>query len=183
MRTLILILGICMATAGHAQKFDSWRWNMSGYYSTPEYTARANKSFWNWRDYGFTLDVQQFGIWGILLLSGYAHGVHEAFYADPYIFEKKRGVGHHHFLGSDGWVRNYWENNQEKGHKPDEWNWTRDVKHTSYFVNKTLLVGGTFAIGIRAKQPLKFRLFNLGLGLLGQSVAATITYNTIRYTR
>lgn len=156
---------------------------MSGYFKTPAYTDRSDKSFWNWRDYGFTLDVQQFGIWGLFLASGYAHGVHEAFYADPYIFEKKRGVHQHSFLGSDGWVRNYWENNPELGHKPNALNWTRDVKHASYFANKTLFVGGTFAIGARKNQPLKFRVFNLGLGLLGQSLAATITYNTIRYSK
>ena len=182
MKTLILI-AICITTMASAQKYDSWRWNQAGYFSTPEYTKRTDKSFSNWAGYGQTLDIQQFSIWGMFVVAGIAHGTHEAFYADRYLFERRYGADPKGFWGNLGWMRNYHGDDPTQPHKQNAWNWTRDVKHTTYFINKTMIVGGSFAIGARGRQPLKFRAANFLLGVIGQSVAATITYNTLRYPK
>lgn len=137
--------------------------------------------FWEWSNYIESLDGKQFSIWAVVFTSGILHGMRESYYADPTCFERKWGVSPTSFFGSEAWRRNYWCKDPNNGHKPEYLgNVGRDFWHTSGFAQKTLLVGGTFAIGARKKQPLKIRLLNLAIAIGAQSLAANLAYNHYR---
>lgn len=160
------------------------KWNNEWYWKSAEHKADSlidSRLFGNPQKLTKTWDGITWSTWAGFALGGVAWGAHEAFHADPYIYEKRWGFGQYSFWGSEGSMNNYYEKNVERGHKPDIWNWTRDVKHTSYFTSKTLMVSGTFIIAARKGQPIKFRVVNGLLGLFVHSVSATFTQNLIRH--
>lgn len=142
------------------------------------FQANKPKSWKDFSSYPETWDGKQFMAWGLLFVSGISSGIREAYHADPYIFEKRWGVGENSFWGSDAWERNY---NADGSHKSELFgNVGRDVWHTFGFVQKTTLISGSFTIGARKNQPIKYRLINLLIGFGIQSASASITYQVLR---
>lgn len=97
--------------------YGRFRWNGSGYFKTNDYLQAPDKRLFDWSSYMNTWDGKQAAIWGLLALSGVAHGVLEAYHADQRIFEKRNGVAPTSFWGSEAWKRNYVDNNPDNPHK------------------------------------------------------------------
>lgn len=178
---LIAAMLICAVQCAISQQVE-WKpkpyklgWNNYGYFK-----QAPKEKFLNWQDYPLTWDGKQFATWGAFALSGIAAGVREAYHADPYIFERRWGAGETSFWGSDAWKRNYVGNDPENPHKHELLgNVGRDVWHTAHFVDTWCLVGGTFTIGLR-KQPIKYRVANMALGMAARWLFQNITYETLR---
>ena len=66
-------------------------WNNSKYFRSYDYIKAPDKRFFDWKSYTVTWDGKQAAIWGLYALSGVAHGIREAYHADPYLFERRDG--------------------------------------------------------------------------------------------
>lgn len=150
-------------------------WNNHAYFE-----KRTATKFMDWGDYLESWDKKQWSIWGWFAINGIIWGSREAYHADPKIFETRWGAGETSFWGSEAWKRNYWNNDPSAGHKP-EWagNFGRDFWHTSSYVSKSGFYTCSFLIGSR-KQPLKYRVANLLIGIAVQSAFINLTYNGLR---
>lgn len=158
-----------------AQRGSIVKWNQAAYFDT----APKLKPF-DWSGYGETWDGKQFTIWAMYAGAGVAFGMREAYHADPYVFERKWGVGSESFFGSDAWKRNYVDNNPDLPHKHEYFgNVGRDVWHTFGFASNAVLLSGSFAIGAR-KQPWKYKGANFVIALATRSLFASLTYNAFR---
>ena len=173
---IIILFATCLSSQ---ESYDAFKWDRSSYFKSPEYTSQKNK-FLNWSEYTMTWDGKQFATWGVLALTGIAQGMREAYHADPYVFETRWGVGSKSFWGSDAWERNYIGNNPSNPHRSEFFgNVGRDVWHTMNAVSVIPMATTVFIIGAR-KQPLKFRVANMLLGMGARSLFCTITYETLR---
>lgn len=122
--------------------------------------------------------------YGCFAVAGWAHGWEDAYYADPYVFEKKG-------WNRKFWRHNAWENNyfgdqyrNEDGsinkHKPQIFNTFRDVKHALSFIqSRTLMVGGVIVFS-QKNQNWKHRAIDFVIGSAVYSFTAQQAYN-IRY--
>lgn len=164
---LLLLAFLSIVFSSSAQKL---RWDNSAYFKD-----KAKAPFLDWSDWSKTWDGKQIASWSLFLLSGVAHGIGEEYHKDTHIFERTYGVDPLSFWGSKAWMRNYYGNNPDNGHRP-EWfgNVGRDVWHTANFVDSAPLILGTITITLRQKMPLKYRLANLGAGLIGRMGATQI---------
>lgn len=188
MKNIIIILFLTLLqfnlSAQYSQKkdqnFDRFRWNSSGYFKTDEYKLSPDKKLLDWKNYNSTWDGKQFAIWSVFAISGIAHGMREAYHADPYVFETQWKVLEKSFWGSDAWIRNYNGNDVDLGHKP-EWfgNIGRDFWHTADEVDVWGLSLACTLNGMR-NQPKKYRWANLLAGMGIRTVCAFVTYNTLR---
>lgn len=152
------------------------RWNNHDYFKVH---AEKRKAL-NWSDYNESWDGKEFSIWGIFALSGVAHGMREAYHADPYIFEDSWNANPDGFWGSDAWKRNYHNNDPKQGHKAEYFaNFGRDVWHTADEVDVFGLSLSSIGTGMR-KQPWKYRLANFAIGMGIRTLFARVTYETLR---
>jgi len=150
-------------------------WNNSEFFETAPKPMALD-----WTTYMETWDGKQFTTWGAFAIAGILHGSREAYHADPYVFETRWRVGSESWFGSDAWKRNYHGNDPANGHKQEYFgNVGRDVWHTFGFGSNALSWGGVWVISTR-KQPVKYRVTNLLLGLGVRSLAASLTYNALR---
>lgn len=153
-----------------------FRWNNHDYFKVH---AEKRKAL-DWSDYNDSWDGKQFSIWGIFALSGIAHGMREAYHADPYIFEDSWNANPDGFWGSDAWKRNYHNNDPKQGHKAEYFaNFGRDVWHTADEVDVFGLSLSSIGTGMR-KQPWKYRLANFAIGMGIRTLFARVTYETLR---
>ena len=166
-----------MAATGPANHNEGkLRWNNHDYFKT---NAEKRKAL-NWSDYNESWDGKQFSIWGLLALSGIAHGMREAYHADPYVFEDGWNADQDGFWGSDAWKRNYHNNDPKQPHKPEYFaNFGRDVWHTADEVDVFGLSLSSLGTGMR-KQPWKYRAANFLIGMGIRTLFARVTYETLR---
>lgn len=175
MVTLFLECATAQTVETRRDKNSAWKWNNAAWFE-----GKPKEKFFDWGGYGETNDKKQYLIWAAFAGAGVMWGCREAYHADPYIFEKRRGVGSESFWGSDAWKRNYVGNDPDNRHK-HEWlgNFGRDVHHTFGFGSKAVLFTSTFAIGAR-KHPIKYRVLNAVIGWAIHSAAANVAYNALR---
>lgn len=153
-----------------------WHWNNSAYFK--EHPTRRTL---DWSDFPETWDIKQSSLFLAAAITGIAHGLREAYHADPYIFENKWGVGNESFWGSDAWKRNYYGRIPANGHKPEYLgNFGRDIWHTMDKLDGLSFGVVSFTIGMR-KQPVKYRVANWLIATGIRTVCATVMYETIRY--
>ena len=158
-------------------------WNNSKYFRSYDYIKAPDKRFFDWKSYTVTWDGKQAAIWGLYALSGVAHGIREAYHADPYLFERRNGVEPTSFWGSDSWKRNYYHNDPDGHHKREFFgNVGRDVWHTFNQVDLVPL-GISIAASAKRKHPLKYQIANTLVGLGLRVLFVNITYATLRNTR
>jgi hypothetical protein len=162
---------------------QDFAWNNAPYFRSPDYLNSPDKRFFDWSNYVTTWDGKQAAVWGLFALSGVAHGIREAYHADPYIFERRNGVAPTSFWGSDAWKRNYIDNDPDKPHKHEMYgNVGRDVWHT--FNQVDLIPLGTACITMGARRhPVKYKVANTIVGIGLRVLFANITYATLRNTR
>lgn len=191
---LVLALVICAAQCAFSQitrypaglsevpetkaNYDEgkWRWNNHQYFKSNP----AKRKALNWEDYNETFDGKQCAIWGIFALSGVAHGMREAYHADPYVFETTWNADKDGFWGSDAWKRNYHGNDPTQGHKHEYLaNFGRDIWHTADEFDVFGLSLASIGTGFR-KQPFKYRAANWLIGMGVRTLFARITYDTLR---
>lgn len=167
MRALVLIL---FALPCMAQKWD----NSKYFISEPREKVY---DFYNWPK---TIDGKQITSWGLFAISGIAHGAREAYHADPYVFEHNFDVGEYSFWAAKAWLRNYPNLDVTKPHKP-EWfgNFGRDFWHTFNILDFAPPVTATFIIGTQ-KQPIKYRIANVLIGIGIRTTTSFITYELLR---
>ena len=162
------------------RNFSKLRWNQSDFWRSNQYLKNPDKRFLDWKNYANTLDVKQFTLFFISGLSGIAHGMREAYHADPYVFETGFGSKSESFFGSDAWKLNYFNNDPNLGHKSEIIsNFGRDIWHTA---DKIDLVGITFPMtltGLRS-GPKKYRALNAGLCIVFRSGFSFLTYKFLR---
>lgn len=158
-------------------------WNNSKYFRSYDYIKAPDKRFFDWKSYTVTWDGKQAAVWGLFALSGVAHGIREAYHADPYLFERRNGVEPTSFWGSDSWKRNYYHNDPEGHHKREFFgNVGRDVWHTFNQVDLVPLGTACITMGAR-KHPIKYKVANTLVGLGLRVLFVNITYATLRNTR
>lgn len=184
---MLTIFGVTACNGQTAKQtpdpYGHFRWNGSGYFKTNDYLQAPDKRLFDWSSYTQTWDGKQLTIWGLFALSGVAHGIREAYHAQPNVFEKRNGVAPTSFWGSEAWKRNYQDNNPELPHKKELMgNIGRDVWHTADEFSTWPLVFGVIGTGAR-NHPLKYRLANGLIGMGARTLFAMLTYNTLRYTR
>lgn len=134
----------------------------------------------DWSSYAQTWDGKLYATWFAYAGAGVAHGMREAYHADPYVFENRWGVGSESFFGADAWKRNYYGNNPENAHKSELiGNVGRDVWHTAGATSKVVMFSATFGIAVR-KHPIKYKILNALIGYGIQSAFASMTYSSLR---
>lgn len=149
--------------------------------NTRVFESATPEKFMDWSLVKYSWDGRTISAWLLSMGTGLAHGMREAYHADPYVFEKRWGVTSESFWGSDAWKRNYINNDPDLPHKHELFgNVGRDIWHTSGFVSKTGLISASFAIGSRGGIPRKYRVANWLIGFGIHSLFATITYKTLR---
>lgn len=152
----------------------------TGWNNAAWFQAQPKEKFLDWQNIGMSWDGKQLTAWGALALSGVAHGMREAYHADPYIFEDSWNANPDGFWGSDAWKRNYHNNDPKQGHKAEYFaNFGRDVWHTADEVDVFGLSLSSIGTGMR-KQPWKYRLANFAIGMGIRTLFARVTYETLR---
>jgi len=151
------------------------KWNNKSHWE--EYKlGTVDKTFVPWTEYTQTWDGKQFLLFFISGISGIAHGMREAYHANPYVFEELWGVDQYSFFGSDAWIRNY----RPDGSHKSEWlgNIGRDFWHTA---DEVSLLGITtpIVIGLTRHQPTKFKIANSIVCLGTRTLFAFITYKAL----
>lgn len=124
--------------------------------------------------------------YGMFAIAGAAHGLEDAYYADPHVFEKRLGAGKYSFLGSSAWERNYKGNRyrnadgQTNRHRFNGFNTFRDVKHFLGFTqSRSLMLGGSIVFSTK-NQKFKHYLIDFIISSAVYSLASQQAYN-IRY--
>lgn len=112
----------------------------------------------------------------LALVAGVAHGVGEAFHAEPTIFETRWGVSDRSFWGSEQWARQYYPSGK---HRPDAWNFTRDAHHMQNAVKKPIWIGCSFALAL-GRQPPKYKILDLIISTAISTAATATTYAIVR---
>ena len=120
-----------------------------------------------------------------MFAAGVLHGGREAYHADPNVFEKHWGVGSNSFFGSASWTRKYYTNsNGALVEKPLFGTTFSDFWHSSQFVGRGLVIGGTLTYSLyKPSSPKKW--YHTAIIAAGSFAAytagAAITYNLLRY--
>lgn len=156
-----------------------FRWNNAGYFKSAAYTAKPNRLL-DFSELPETWDGLQITTWVAFALSGIAHGAREAYHAEPTVFENRFGASDRSFWGSEAWVRNYEGNDPANPHKHEFFgNVGRDFWHTANMADFVPAVSCSFVIGAR-KQPIKYRVINLLIGIGARTLFSTVTYASMR---
>lgn len=158
---------------------NALRWNNSGYFKSSEYVMKRKRAL-DFSDMPETWDGVTVATWVAYAISGIAHGAGEAYHADPTVFEKRFGASDRSFWGSEAWVRNYEGNDPANPHKHEFFgNVGRDFWHTANIADFVPAVSCSFIIGAR-KQPMKYRVINLLIGVGARTLFSTVTYASLR---
>lgn len=185
---LILIITICALTCAFTQEVKpdnspDFAWNNARWFRSYDYIKQPDRKLFDWSNYPVTWDGKQAAVWGLFALSGVAHGIREAYHADPFLFERRNGVEPTSFWGSDAWKRNYVDNDPDKPHKHELYgNVGRDIWHTANMFDFVPLATASITMGAR-KHPTKYKIANTLIGVGLRTLFSTITYQTLRNTK
>lgn len=125
-------------------------------------------------------------VWTGFAVGGALWAGREAYHADPFVFEKKFGVGPYSFFGSRQWERNYEGNRylnsdgQPNPHKTEIiGNFGRDYWHTAQVAAGAFVLSGTFIIGA-SDQKIGHKALDMFGGLVAFLVTSNLTYTWLR---
>lgn len=175
----LIIVILLVTIAGCFGQTERFKWNNSGYFKSTEYTSKPNRLL-DFSELPETWDGAQIAIWVGFAMSGIAHGAREAYHAEPTVFETRFGASDRSFWGSESWVRNYEGNDPSNPHKHEFFgNVGRDVWHTANMFDIVPVMSCSFVIGAR-RQPLKYRVMNMLIGIGARTLFSMVTYATLR---
>lgn len=112
-------------------------------------------------------------------VSGIIWGAREAYHADNRIFEKKFGADELSFWGSKAWLRNYYGNNVNNGHRPEWLNSTRDFWHFSGLTFKVTFFFSISKTYSSDKKPVH-KVIDTIIGASASSMFSFVTYEILR---
>ncbi|RMG90185.1 MAG: hypothetical protein D6706_20055 [Chloroflexi bacterium] len=113
-------------------------------------------------------------------ISGVLWGAHEAYQADPYVFESNGFDGQ--FWAHDAWKNKYIGRNPENGMKANRWlgHTFRDVDHFTGTFNNAFAVSGTATVCLQDQGNWKHKALKVLAGVAVRSLFASATYRVLR---
>lgn len=127
-------------------------------------------------DFVHTVNTRTALAYTLSVLAGIAWGHAEIYHAYPDLLQRHYGATSTSWIGKNAWLRQYYEKNVDKGHKP-EWglNTFRDISHFTKTFH-TFSFGVSVALIGTDSYPRKYKWIHAAGLFLIRSIAADLTY-------